>query len=221
MTKIDAKKLISYLGSTGKVNFVKYFRWFNDESLSNKQVESKLVNEGFTWKSSETITNRSKIIVREGLAQEAIQIVLNSRVSPDIKQQAKNLLKQLSEPPTHATTVIYPDEIVEPAPHFEGSQKTVTVNRYERNSKARAQCIAHFGSTCSVCELNFRKVYGELGKDFIHVHHILPLSEIKESYEVDPAQDLIPVCPNCHAMLHKKNPPYNVEELREILKENL
>lgn len=100
---------------------------------------------------------------------------------------------------------------------IEGVGKTVVVNAYERNSKARQLCILHYGLDCSVCELNFEKVYGEIGQGYMHVHHLRPLSSIGVSYEVDPIKDLRPVCPNCHAMLHKKEPPYTIHELRAVI----
>ena len=57
---------------------------------------------------------------------------------------------------------------------------------------------------CKVCNLNFKKVYGEIGEDFIHIHHIVPINEIGKNYKIDYKKDLIPVCPNCHSMLHRK-----------------
>jgi predicted HNH restriction endonuclease len=94
-----------------------------------------------------------------------------------------------------------PDEEANKLP--EGAKKQITVNAYERNQKAREKCIKEYGYACSVCEFNFEEVYGEIGTGYIHVHHLKPLSEINEEYEVDPFEDLIPVCPNCHCMLHK------------------
>ncbi|MEV5116681.1 HNH endonuclease [Peribacillus frigoritolerans] len=113
----------------------------------------------------------------------------------------------------------YPDEVSETLE--EGKRKTIRVNVYERNPIARKHCMEHYGAQCKICSLNFEDTYGEVGKDFIHVHHIVPLHEIQQGYEVDPIQDLIPVCPNCHAMLHRKeNGDYlTIEQLRErILK---
>ena len=49
------------------------------------------------------------------------------------------------------------------------------------------------------------------------MHHLLPLSEIKISYVVDPKEDLRPVCPNCHAVIHRRNPPFTLEEVRDML----
>lgn len=63
-----------------------------------------------------------------------------------------------------------------------------------------------------------KKVYGEIGRGFIHVHHKVPLSSIGKEYELDPIKDLVPVCPNCHAMLHRKEPPYDVNDLKELCK---
>lgn len=99
----------------------------------------------------------------------------------------------------------------------EGAIKRVEVNAYERNSLARGRCIQHYGYTCAVCDFDFEAFYGNVGKDFIHVHHRIPLSAIEAEYQVDPINDLIPVCPNCHTMLHRKDPPFTIEELREII----
>ena len=80
----------------------------------------------------------------------------------------------------------------------EGIKVSIVVNKYERSSVARAKCIEYHGVKCSVCEIDFKSIYGEIGDGFIHVHHITPISEIKEEYKVDYKKDLIPVCPNCH-----------------------
>lgn len=114
---------------------------------------------------------------------------------------------------------IYPDEIQESSNFNEGSLKTVTINLYERNAKARVKCLEKHGYNCSVCGINFEKIYGEIGKKFIHVHHKKPLALIRKNYELDPIKDLAPVCPNCHAMLHTTNPPLSIPELKKILVE--
>ena len=109
----------------------------------------------------------------------------------------------------------FPDEVAETLE--EGMRKTINVNVYERNPIARKQCMDHYGVQCQVCDMDFQATYGEVGKDFIHVHHIIPLREIQQNYIVDPIKDLIPVCPNCHAMLHRKEKGVflSVEKLRE------
>jgi 5-methylcytosine-specific restriction protein A len=118
---------------------------------------------------------------------------------------------------------LFPEEISnESASHLiEGSLKQITVNVYERNVKARNECITFHGTSCKVCGFNFEEVYGDAGKDYIHVHHIIPLSEIKVNYEVNPVEDLIPVCPNCHSMLHRFNPILTVEQLKVMIQQNI
>lgn len=110
---------------------------------------------------------------------------------------------------------LYPEEV--PNNCKEGSKKTIVVNSYERNSKARAECIKKYGVNCTVCEFNFKNIYGERGDGFIHVHHLIPLSDLGDEYEIDPIKDLRPVCPNCHAMLHR-NGNISIEELLNEIK---
>lgn len=99
----------------------------------------------------------------------------------------------------------------------EGKIVELSLTSFERNPAARKSCLEHYGARCRVCDFDFGKTYGELGKGFIHVHHITPLSQIRENYSVDPVKDLIPVCPNCHAMLHIKQGEWlTVSELKEI-----
>jgi len=117
--------------------------------------------------------------------------------------------------------IIYPDEIEVDENFLEGAKKVVTVNAYERNPKARKECVKHYGWICQCCGLDFEKVYGKIGKEFIHVHHIKSISEIGKKYEIKPKKDLIPLCPNCHAMIHKGDPLFTVAELREIISKSI
>jgi hypothetical protein len=110
-----------------------------------------------------------------------------------------------------------PDELDASTPIREGAKYHVTVNAYERNPVARCRCIAHFGPTCMVCGFKFGVVYGALAEGFIHVHHVKPLSEIGQEYEIDPVADLRPVCPNCHAVIHLGGGCRSIEEVRQLL----
>ncbi|NOT73737.1 MAG: HNH endonuclease [Cyclobacteriaceae bacterium] len=103
---------------------------------------------------------------------------------------------------------------------IEGAATQVTQTRYERNTQARKECLKHYGYSCMVCDFNFEKYYGNIGYQFIHVHHLTQVSDKKQEYKVNPIEDLRPVCPNCHAMLHKDNPPLTIEELKTQLKSN-
>lgn len=110
-----------------------------------------------------------------------------------------------------------PEEIPASTTHIEGKVRQVLVNIYERNRDARTKCISHYGTTCSVCDFDFGRIYGKLGKGFIHVHHLKEVSSIGEEYKINPIEDLRPVCPNCHAMLHTSRPSLTIEALRKCL----
>ncbi|AVF41516.1 HNH endonuclease [Pandoraea apista] len=117
--------------------------------------------------------------------------------------------------------VNYPDEIPPNSSGYaEGSTRTVIVNQYERNPEARRKCLEHHGYDCVVCGFNFVEKYGERGKDYIHVHHLRPLSQIGKAYIVDPINDLAPVCPNCHAMLHRGPELLDVGDLKNMLRDS-
>lgn len=103
----------------------------------------------------------------------------------------------------------------------EGALTRIEVNRYERSAFNRQACLIFHGYICKVCEFDFEQKYGTLGKGFIHVHHIVPVSELGPDYKINPQTDLVPVCPNCHAMIHKRNPPYMVDELKKIISTNM
>lgn len=102
---------------------------------------------------------------------------------------------------------------------YEGLKQTISVNKYERNNLARAICLDKYGFKCQVCDFDFEKNYGEIGKEFIHVHHIIPISEIGKEYKINPERDLVPVCPNCHSMIHRnKKRVLTLNELKEKIK---
>ena len=104
-----------------------------------------------------------------------------------------------------------------PQSFLEGLKRQVSSTRYERNPHARRLCIEHYGTECVICGIDFGAAYGKLGEGFIHVHHLSPVALSDEPQSVDPIKDLRPVCPNCHAMLHRKSPPISIEALREML----
>jgi len=112
-----------------------------------------------------------------------------------------------------------PDEV--PSGNYqEGAVRQVFVNAYERDRAARQACIDHYGASCTVCELKFEDRYGSLGAGFVHVHHLVPLSEIGTDYKINPIEDLRPVCPNCHAMIHRHRPPHSIEDIRRQLRQH-
>ncbi len=175
----------------------------------------------------EVISKYLNIIINDSTisSKKDVDIVIEKLSKTDLAENSKNncgtalkkYLKFITE-----TNFIYKslDEIENPNQYTEGAKKVITVNAYERDRKARNKCIEIHGLNCAVCNINFETTYGSIGIGFIHVHHIKPLSEINESYVVSPEKDLISVCPNCHAMLHRKKDTISINSLKEMYNEN-
>lgn len=100
--------------------------------------------------------------------------------------------------------------------YFEGKRYSVISTAIERDNSARRRCLEHFGYNCNVCSINFEKEYGDIGKSYIHVHHRVDLAHTNGKHVIDPKKDLIPLCPNCHAMVHTEKPAMSVEKLKLI-----
>lgn len=133
--------------------------------------------------------------------------LLNIYDDKALRTQAYNLLQTVE-----ALTVTCEEVVFE----SEGNDYTSLVKRYERSVRLRSRAIEIHGLNCAVCEFNFEEKYGVIGKEFIHIHHLERLADKGQRF-VDSKKDLVPVCPNCHAMLHKKTPPYLPEELKFII----
>lgn len=119
------------------------------------------------------------------------------------------------------TTEHLNDEYNEPSVsgYPEGALLRTWVNKFERDPRNRAAALAIHGRTCVVCERDLAERYGPIGSGFVEVHHITPVSEVGHDYIVDPRTDLVPLCPNCHAIAHRKNPPFSIHELRALYRQ--
>jgi len=101
-----------------------------------------------------------------------------------------------------------------PTGEAEGALSHALVNKYERSPANRAACLAYHGTRCRTCGFDFGAVYGDIGTGFIEVHHTVPVSSMGDSYVVDPVNELVPLCSNCHSMVHRVSPPMDIDELR-------
>lgn len=109
-------------------------------------------------------------------------------------------------------------EIVEENQEYieDGTGKKTFINTYERNPTARKECIRINGAKCAICGFDANEVYGSDYEGKIQVHHIIPIHKMNERYTIDPGKDLIPICPNCHMIIHSKinGKEISVEELK-------
>lgn len=116
-----------------------------------------------------------------------------------------------------ATATYLPGELTSQKEYSEGALRQILVNAYERNRDAVHQCKQHHGTACVICGFDFETVYGVEFAGFIHVHHLRPLSLIASEYQVDPVNDLCPVCPNCHAVIHFGGKLRSTDDVKQLL----
>lgn len=166
---------------------------FVDESLTHSEV-----NGSIRWNST----------LKEGLLH-----VSHTGKYSDVSHFHQNAL--ISE--SSSSGSLLAEEVLDNEVFTEGSVVRVSVNRYERDPVARRRCIKVFGPICAVCGFDFASVYGGSMHGFIHVHHLTPLHEVGQGYIVNPQTDLVPVCPNCHAVIHSKRPPFSIGEVRQLI----
>jgi 5-methylcytosine-specific restriction endonuclease McrA len=91
----------------------------------------------------------------------------------------------------------------------------------ERNKKlvaaAKLEARKKYGRLkCQICDFDFYELYGEIGADFIEVHHTNPICET-EGETITKIDELALVCSNCHSMIHRKRPWLNLSELKSIM----
>lgn len=135
-----------------------------------------------------------------------------------VRGQEQSEFESAFEPYVACGRQLLGDEVDESQLYHEGTVRQISVNAYERDPAARSACLAHYGTDCAVCGFSFQEVYGEIGEGSIHVHHLIPLAAIGRDYVVDAINDLRPVCPNCHAVIHLRRPPHSIKEVRHMLR---
>lgn len=122
-------------------------------------------------------------------------------LAPNEKKPQK--IQSPSEEPKTETDPLLPES---EEPSTEGKSRQVHITRYERDPKDRKKALERDNYQCRVCQMNFEVVYGEIGRHYIEVHHLYPVSNMGEDYKfdpLDPERGLVCLCANCHAMIHR------------------
>lgn len=154
-----------------------------------------------------------------------VSLSLQSRIDPEVRDGEQPLGETLgwSRLFLAAVLALLPvqpsdaDEQSSTVGFAEGGATTSQSTRYERDRRNRAAAIAIWGCKCRACGLDFGDRYGHAAEGFIEVHHTTPVSVLQPGTVIDPARDLVPLCPNCHAVAHRREPPFTVDEIRTML----
>lgn len=214
----------------------KEIRWFfNAENISNgEQIKFTLIYEGKEYEAhiemETSKLSRTRIFWRTDLKKEFDEILIKYRGQsernseyPSIKfiKLSENCYKvEFSNLDLLNDYEINPLETIETEHGIEGKKVKIYTTKYERDPVNRKEAIKIHGTRCMVCDFDFEEVYCELGKDFIEVHHTKPLYSLEHEVEVNPEEDLVCLCSNCHRMIHRRRDKImTVEELKELMEE--
>lgn len=100
----------------------------------------------------------------------------------------------------------------------EGAKTIQVVNAYERNEKNRRAVLELRGYRCQACDVLLEDRYGQIAKNYAHVHHTKPISQVGDGYLPNLEDDFAVLCPNCHSIAHRRSPPLTVAELQNYLR---
>lgn len=112
----------------------------------------------------------------------------------------------------------------------EGTQSIIQTNVYKRSKKLREEAIRYYTINnkikCRICCFNFEDFYGEYGRGFIEIHHQKPIFQFNgddtEQTITEALRNVIPVCSNCHRMIHRRREnPLTLEEIRSYVRSDL
>ncbi len=187
-----------------------------DAQILSNRNDSYFSQKVRNLKSHDTLTKYGYAIYRSGIYiitekgrelvdknRMNIQYILSSGFEyNDIKSSLGKVYKA-------RTTIIPYEELI-----AEGEAKTVVTKSYERSRKLRNAAIEHFSRngiiTCDCCGFEFKSFYGEVyGTSCIEIHHLKPIFQYASMSVVqtidDALSNLLPVCPNCHRVIHRNN----------------
>lgn len=202
---------------------VKAFETSVDGRISEtRYVRNLKENHNFTREVDPTGSNFTKRLYKESL-EKVLETVPREYEQDFYRGYYWNceLIKRVRKATSHEINLENETQHEEGDGFSEGKKKIYYSTKYERNYKNREAAIRIHGTKCMVCGFDFEEKYGELGKGYIEVHHIKPLSELDEEIVVNPETDLICVCSNCHRMLHRfKSYIVSVESLKQIIEAN-
>lgn len=191
----------------------------------NDYVQNLYENHGFSFDVANKVLRGKYEEVRKTVPQE--YIIAFDEGYQGKKKSKVSVAAPEEMPPVQIDYDIHISEEIndkEASELHEGQKTTITVNAYERNPEARKRCLAYYYKKnggrikCEICGFDFGEAYGEVFRNKIHVHHVVEISSIGQEYVINPEEDLLPVCPNCHMVIHSKKPAFSVEAIKELIK---
>lgn len=185
-------------------------RYRNENGVYMKMMNFRSLDPRFT--------SQGKVGMQSGGALEKIIWTEYGGRGADLKADAEEIRRAV-ETANEADVERLP--VVTP---YEGEEGGVIIRlhkRYERDPRLVAEkkraAKAAGELRCQVCGFDFEQRYGELGADFIEVHHIRPVHTIEAGSKTK-LDDLATLCSNCHRMAHRRREPLSLPDIKAALR---
>lgn len=215
---------VIYSNSNGSSDIMKIIGQGFYSFACDLRPEYKTMSPEAAWKKEVGLTRKCSNweCLRQYLDGVELEIIHSRDNAPfasnNVMKAQGNETLPISEKKINIPDAVFPNELDPSTSIKEGGSKTVNVNIHERNPYARRKCIEFHGTTCAICDINLGDVYGEEFSGKIHVHLLKPIKEYTGEHEINPIQDLCPVCPNCNMIIHcRQEVPYSIEEVRTFI----
>ena len=211
---IFAREVIEYLSDQLILNAEAVYKLLEENESSHSTHRIRIDGSELAKDFDDRVVDKANLIIECDVLSDSS--ALGFGLVNDQEQACISILIRLvlSLLPVTAGYFVSPDEVIG---YPEGSRIQVNVNKYERDPRNRETAIELHGHDCWACGFNFQEFYGPLGYGYVVIHHTTPLSQLGPDYALDPQNDLIPLCANCHAIVHRSNPPLSLEDLRALI----
>lgn len=132
--------------------------------------------------------------------------------TPSIEKASKEILpKEISTEKCVVPSAEKVDTEVIP----DHASDTMQLDYKERIKK---ECLDYYGAICDICGFDYGYTYGESYEHYIGVHNVTGVEGDEILPDTDPIKDIIPICHNCHHIIHSKTPPIPVDKMRKMIK---
>lgn len=145
----------------------------------------------------------------QDISRRIVKDILNGRIFPSKKKFDDT--SELSDVGMTEDDQSFPEGKIKLRQHLVRERNQALISRKKEIAKKESRLY------CCICIFSFEEHYGDIGKDYIETHHVIPVSELKEDCETY-LEDIVLVCSNCHRILHRRRPWLGIDELKSILK---
>ncbi|ONI41703.1 hypothetical protein AN640_07780 [Candidatus Epulonipiscium fishelsonii] len=113
------------------------------------------------------------------------------------------------------------DNIIEKANSISSfKEEKVEIEKIKIWEDLKTVCLDYYGAICEVCGIDYGYTYGNQFERYIDIHNLKSTHKEDDNLDINPEEDLVPVCHNCHFIMHTKQPCYTIDEMKKICEEN-